>query len=278
MKNPILLLIAAGVLTMMACTPEPENNLDVIAQVNEAQITNSELESQLPDQVSSELRLALKRELMERWIEDEIFFQEAERQGFELAEDEQRMVENYRKRLIIQRYLGGQFNNAPRILDKEIDDYYDQHRNEFVWDEDYVHVIHLVMENEDRNIFEEIRKSSDLMEVIKKNFLDLQSTPERPNGDLGYLPLAQYPDAIQRRLKNQKTGSISRSVKTNFGYHFVQLLDYVKAGEPMPTEVARTEIENRLKVIKYNKSIEGLKKELRKKYTIQTDISKLNQP
>jgi parvulin-like peptidyl-prolyl isomerase len=271
----LLLLFIAG-FTANGCSSKNDTKVNVVAQVNAAQITNSELESAIPQGSSDEVKIALKRNLMEKWIEEEIFYQVALGEGFSLSEEEMTLVRNYERRLLIQKYIDTRLSQNYRILDQEIEDYYNKHKREFVWDDETVHIIHLVLDNDDKAIRDEIRQSKDLLAVIKKNFLDQQSTQERPIGDLGYQKLNEFPSTIQRRIKNLKTGNISGPIKTNYGHHYIQLLDYQKKGAFKDLDLARDEIYMRLQVLKRNEEIANIKQSLRSKFTIQTDLSKLS--
>jgi len=271
-----LLLINTGIL-ITGCTNKSNSKGNVVAQVNEAQITNIELEAAIPEGSSPEVKLALKRNLMEKWIEEEIFYQVALEEGLSLSEQEMLLVKNYEKRLLVQKYIDTRLSYNYRILDQEVEDYYNKHQREFIWDDETVHIIHLVLENDDSAIKSEIRQSKDLMEVIKKNFFDQQSTPERPIGDLGYQKLSEFPNTIQRRIRNLKTGNISGPIKTNYGYHYIQLLDYQKKGAIKEIDLARDEIYMRLQFLNRNEEIKNIKQSLRSGFTIQTDLSKLSE-
>ena len=258
------------------CANKSDNKENIVAQVNTAQITNAELESAIPEGSPAEAKLALKRNLMEKWIEEEIFYQVALEEGLSLSEQEIQLVKNYEKRLLVQKYIDTRLSHNYRILDQEVEDYYNKYQREFVWNEETVHIIHLVLDNDDSAIKSEIRKSKDLMEVIKKNYFDQQSTPERPIGDLGYQKLSEFPNTIQRRISNLKTGNISGPIKTIYGYHYIQLLDYQKKGAIKDLVMARDEIFMRLQLGKRDDEIESIKQSLRAKFTIQTDLSKLS--
>ena len=183
----------------LACSTENEDRPDVVAQVNNALMTNAELEQTITDVASPDIKMAIKRKLMEKWIEDEIFFQEAITDGVSLTPYEENLILNYKKRLMIEKYLSKYLNKNYRVLDQEIEDYYSNHRREFVWDADYVNIIHLVLENDERVIRNEIRASKDLMEVITKNFFDQKSTSERPIGNLGYVRVSDLPAGLVSR-------------------------------------------------------------------------------
>ena len=258
------------------CANKSDNKKNVVAQVNTAQITNTELESAIPEGSPAEAKLALKRNLMEKWIEEEILYQVAQEEGLSLSEQEMQLVINYEKRLLIQKYIDTRLSHNYRILDQEVEDYYNKYQREFVWNEETVHIIHLVLENDDSAIKSEIRNTKDLMEVIKKNYFDQQSSPERPIGDLGYHKLSEFPNTIQRQISKIKTGNISGPIKTNYGYHYIQLLDFQKKGAIKDLEMARDEIYMRLQLRKRDEEIESIKQSLRAKFTIQTDLSKLS--
>jgi peptidyl-prolyl cis-trans isomerase C len=279
-KNPfhyllLLSLICIGFFSS-GCASKGDTKGNVVAQVNTAQITNSELEASIPEGSSDEVKIALKRNLMEKWIEEEIFYQVALEEGLSLTEQEMALVRNYERRLIIQKYIDTRLSQNYRVLDQEVEDYYNKHKREFVWDDETVHLIHLVLENDDTAIRTEIRQNKDLLAVIKKNFFDQQSTQERPIGDLRYQKLSEFPSTIQRRIRNLKTGNVSGPIKTNYGYHYIQLMDYQKKGAIKELDLARDEIYMRLQVLKRNEEIQSIKQSLRSKFTIQTDLSKLS--
>ena len=278
MMNKTFFILAMISFLYFACRSERETGTDMVAQVNSAVMVRAELEASIPENTSEEVKLVLKREFMEKWIEDEIFYQSALDEGISLSAAEKRLLDNYEKQLIIQKFLDKKININYRILDRDIDEYYNKHKEEFKWDHDYAHIIHLVMENRDNVIFSEIRKSKELIDVIRKNFFDVQSKSERPIGDLGYLKVTDLPSQLSRAIKRMKTGEITYTpIKTDHGYHFIQLLDYQKAGGYKSIELIKEDIILRLKMEKRNNEIESLKQKLRENFNIMTDFSKLSQ-
>lgn len=273
-KKVIIFMLS---ILLAACVSEDNKKTDVVAQVNEAVMTNSELDQSVSEDASSDVRLALKRKLMEQWIENEIIFQAAIDEGIGLTEYEDLLVQNYRKRLVIEKYLSKYLNQNYRVLDQEIDDYYAAHQSEFTWDDDYAHIIHLVLETNEQDLRNDVRSSKDLMEVIQRNFLDQKSTSARPIGNLGYVKLNDLPSALASQVKNAKTGTIRGPIKTDLGYHYFQLLDYQKAGKTKDLEVVREEIIQRIRMDKRKSALEDLKRNLRENFTIQTDLTKITQ-
>ena len=274
-KLPTYLINFLLIVLFLSCQPKNENSENVIAQVNDAYITLEDLESKIPKGTSEEIKLALMRQFMEQWVEEEIFYQTAQNENIDYSENELRLIKDYKKRLLIQLFIESKINKNYRILDKEIEDYYRQHKEEFVWNEDNVHLIHLVIENRENKIFEEIRKSKDLLEIIKSYYFDMQSTSSRPVGDLGYIKLSDLPDALAKKVKELSTGTISRPIKLTDGYHFIQVLDIQKKGGHKNLELVKDEIKLLLHISKRKQELSKLKRELQANFNIQTDISKL---
>ena len=272
------LIIPGMLLFLSACSTEKVPETDIVAQVNEVYITNTFLDEASSQQTSEEVRAALKRKIMEKWIEDEILYQSAVKEGLTLSKYEEQQISAYRKRILIEKYLEKHLNRSYRVLDQEVEDYYSQHAQEYVWNEDYVHLIHLVLDNDDRVIRSEIGNTKDLMEVIKKNFFDQKSTSERPIGDIGYVPLNNLPEKLAGRIKNMRTGTIQGPIKTEYGYHYVQLMDYQKKGATKPLDIVKEEIIERIRLQKRKTELNDLMRDLRTEFTIQTDLSKLVQP
>jgi peptidyl-prolyl cis-trans isomerase C len=275
--TPAVLLLALITCGLSSCSKKEQMKADVVAQVNLAKMTTRDLEIAVPQTVTVEVAAALKRKLVEKWIEDEIFYQTAIHEGISLNDDEIQQVENYRRSLLVEKYLDKYVNLNYRPLDQEIENYYNQHRREFVWQEEYAHLIHLILDTDDQNLKEEISKSANLIEVIKNNFLDQQSSAWRPIGDLGYVKLSELPQRLVQTIRQAPTGAIRGPIKTDYGYHYIQVIDLQPAGAQKELEVVKDEIVLRLKIERRLKEIEKLKQNLQPNFTIQTDLSKLNQ-
>ncbi|MCK5032347.1 MAG: peptidyl-prolyl cis-trans isomerase [Calditrichia bacterium] len=263
------------ILLFLSCQPKNDNSENVIAQVNDAYITLEELEAKIADGTNEEIKLALMRQFMEQWVEEEIFYQTAQNENLDYTVNELRLIKDYKRRLLIQSFIESKINKNYRILEKEIEDYYRQHKEEFLWNEDNIHLIHLVIEHREKKVFAEISKSKDLLEIIKSYYFDMQSTPSRPVGDLGYIKLSDLPEPLVKKVKELSTGTISKPIKLTDGYHFIQLLDFQKKGNYKNLELVRDEIKLRLSIVKRKQELSKLKRELQANFDIQTDISKL---
>jgi hypothetical protein len=185
----ILILVSIN-MTILSCERQPEVSDELVAQVNDHYLLINQLNYLVPENIDPELNLALKKNLISKWVDDEVLYQAALDDGMKLDEREQFLADKYYKSLLIQRYLSLKIDRNYRVSQKEIEDYYKEHNKEFIFKDDVVRIVHLLMEQKDNAIFNEIRESKDLMEIIKKYYFDNKSTTERPNGDPGYRPLS----------------------------------------------------------------------------------------
>ncbi len=269
------ILFSCIVLLIIGCQPEKIETENVVARVNGAYITFEELLAKIPEGTGEQLQKALMRQLMEQWVEDEIFYQTALNENMQLSPSQLKLIKEYERGLLIQLYIENRISKPYRILDKEIEDYYNQHKDEFKWNEDNTHIIHLIIENRENKIFSEIRKSKDLMEIINSYFFEMQSTPARPIGDLGYVKVSDLPDRIVKKIKEMRTGAISNPLKLSDGYHFIQLLDFQKTGNQQNLDIVKDEIILRLKMSHRKQELAKIEKELRINFKIETNTSKL---
>jgi peptidyl-prolyl cis-trans isomerase C len=260
---------------LFSCGGEEKQVKDIIAEVNKAYITGSEIEARIPDNLTDDMKAALKRKFMDEWIEREIFYQTAVKEDMKLSDDELQMIDNYRKELLVQKYLNKYVNKTYHILDREVEEYYKNNKEEFKWYADHVHIIHLVVKSYDASLFKEISQSKNLLTIIEKNYFDQQSSLENPIGDLGYVKLDELPAELKNAIKGMRTGDISKQIKSEYGYHFIQLLDFQRAGTWKEMDLVKEEIIRRIKLQKRKKEIEELKNKLRVEFSIQTHLSKL---
>ena len=258
-----------------ACKQEPSPPENMVAQVNDSYLLKQQLDYSIPADLDKDVALALRKDIISKWVENDVLYQAALAEGFKLSPKYAFFVDEYRKALLVQEYVDQKLNKNYKISVKEINSYYQEHQNEFIRSEDEVRVVHLWMEQRDNAIFREIRKSDELLSIIKKYFFDQKSSRERPNGDLGYLPITYFPQAMRRIIKRMKVGAISRPLQTEQGYHFFQLLDRQKKGSLRELELVKNKIVIRLKQIRIMEARAQLVKQAKSDAQIQTYLSKI---
>ena len=278
-KKSIRLFLPAALFLILInqCGPNNQPPEDMVAQVNDHYLVKEQLKYSLPDGLDKETALVLKKEIISKWVENEVLYQAALQEGFKLSQKEEFFLREYGKSLLVQRYLNARLDKEYSVSRQDMEEYYQKHRNEFIRQEDEVHLVHLFVEHRDKVIFKEIDKTDDLSALIKRYYFDEKSTKEQPNGDLGYVALAVLPDNFTRTLKRMKTGAVSKPIKTKDGYHFLQLLDSEKKGTIRELDLVKNQIIFRIKRERREKERERLLKETKNNAQIQTYLSKIKE-
>lgn len=271
----VLVVIIILSFSLIFCERHPEVSDELVAQVNDSYLLINELNYLVPENIDPELTLALKKNIISKWVDNEILYQAALDDGMELDDKERFLLAKYHKSFLIQRYLSLKIDRNYRISQKNIEDYYNEHSKEFIHKEDVVRIVHLLMEQRDNAIFKEIRESKNLTDIIKKYYFDNKSTTERPNGDLGYLPVATLPANFNNVIKRMKTGAISSPISSDQGFHFIQLIDRQSKGNRKDQDLVQDEIRLRLKKERRQMELERVLKDLKDKSQIQTYLSKV---
>ncbi|MBD3300319.1 MAG: hypothetical protein GF347_03125 [Candidatus Moranbacteria bacterium] len=271
------LIFSAMLLLFLTLSCENQADLpdDLVAQVNDHYLLEEQLNYSVPQDLGQELSLSLKKSIITEWVNRDLLYQAAQKENLALSAKNAFLVNQYEKSLLVQQYLEQNIDRSFNISQKDIEDYYDEHRQEFLRHEDEVHLIHLMMEQRDNAIFSEIRRADDLMTIVKKYYFDEKSTDLRPNGDLGYVTTSELPDNFINRIRRMRIGDISPVIKSDFGYHFLQLMDKKEKSSVRSLELVKNAIVLRLQKERYENEVKRLLDDLRKEYQIQTYFSKI---
>lgn len=265
-------LLAGGLLWLAGCNGSAPKPNEIIARVGENYLTREVLQALVPKNIDEAQREVFMKRQVEQWIDNQILAEKAREEGFSLAAEDRWKINNLEAEILAAKYLDDKLKTQLPVTDKEVEDYYNAHQDEFVRSEDEVHLVHLYSEQNDNAIFQEIRQSQSLLEVIKKNLLDQRQLTyvTEPNGDLGYVPLSRLDEQFQKAIRGNKTGLIYGPIRANEGYHFLQVLDRQPAGSTRAMELVENDIQLKLQIARRFQKIRLLKENLRKDFPVET--------
>ncbi len=252
---------------------------DAAATVNGESITIQDINEQY-DRVPEEYKQFITKEMiLNQSIDELLLLQEAKKQGIsvtagELSEimgnliaqsglskedfdktlEEQNLTmefleDYYEKQLTINRLLNKTVLSKIVISSSEIEEYYNNNKNEFITTEQ-VRARHILVESaeEAESILKQLNNGADFIELAKEK----STCPSASEGgDLGYFAKGQMIKEFEDAAFALEVGEISPVVKTEFGYHIIKLLDK-KPETIMELEDAIQEIEEKLKLEKQN--------------------------
>jgi len=204
-----------------------------------------------------QLRNAVKEELINR----EILMQEADKQGLGNNAEVKNQLELARQSIVI-RALIGDYLKKHAVTDADIKAEYDKFRAQ-AGDTEY-HARHILVDKEEdaKAIIAKLKAGSKFEDLAKQS----KDTGSAANGgDLDWANPASFVKPFADALVALKKGQVTETpVKTQFGYHVIELEDTRPAKVPTLDEV-KPQITEALQ----QKKLQAFQEELRKKAKIQ---------
>lgn len=264
----VLILMSFSI--YLNCRNNSVPSIEIVAKVEGETLTREELLRWLPPNLPEDQKAILARQYIDRWVQKSVLAQAAKYDGIKLSVYENWSMDFLQKEMLSQKYLTAKLPRDIIITDQEISTYYDQNVQQFIRNGDEVHLIQLYLDNLDRAIAEEIREQGNLLEVIKKNYLDSQPTRivER-NGDLGYVTINSLRKEIIRLVRSGNTGKIYGPINLENGYYYFQMMDKQAGGTFRSLDLVEEEIRLRLVAMRRQKLTEDLAQQLVEKASVK---------
>ncbi len=265
---------------LCACTLASANTL---VTVNGVAITQNDVDTELMNatqgrfnQVPPEKQAEFRRQVLEQLVAKELVFEDAKKTGVltsqEFKDEFEKIKERIKKDLAIQVWKKQQMDKI-KVSEKELKKYYDENKEEFN-EQARVHARHILVKTEDeaKSIISKLKGLNG--EALKKKFIELakelSTGPSGPKGgDLGYFAQGQMVPEFNDKVFNMKVGTVTaKPVQTQFGYHVIYLEDK-KDKTTRSFDEVKPFIEQRLKIEKFNASMQDKIENLRKQAVIK---------
>lgn len=243
---------------------------DVIAQVGEELLTEKELEMYIPEAQRGSVTLQRKRYYVERWIENEILYQEAKRKKIDQDETVRWRTEQVARNTIIEEFLQRELGDGVKVSEEEASQYYQQNKDMFRRDEDEVRLSHILVKNiAEAGLITVRLREGESFDMVAKN-LSLDERTRDKGGDIGYFPISNLPPQFYEVITKLKVGEVSSPIQTDYGFDIIQVTDKKEKGSIKEYELVKEEITNFLTQDKNKKEIENLLGELKKAAKVET--------
>ncbi len=246
-----ILVVALSLIVCVGCNSWSGFKADdeMVARVGTAYLYHSELASAMPSGIAAKDSVNYAQAFISKWIVGQLKQQEAEKLFTHSESDIDRLVEEYRRSLLVHRLDRHYLEAEPcaEITDKDIASYYNDHKSDFRISQPMVKG-EIVAINESFRRREQMLKwfesskaehRGDFVESCRKNnFLYLQFDEWVSFSDfLSNLPLLRNSrhDAL---LSNRKTQKIHHD-KT---FYYFRITNVLKVGDTMPLDMAKENI------------------------------------
>ncbi|MBR9917056.1 hypothetical protein GYB29_05070 [bacterium] len=262
----LLYLILFGSLFIGCKTNQNSDNI-ILVEVNGSVLTMEEAKASIPSSEFESDSVSAYNNFIEKWIEKQLILQESERLKIPDSPEIKKRIERAKQDMIAISFQEAVLNNLNSeiiVTDEEVQDYYQQNKDQFLLDERYVRFRHLIAssltdaQNAKRDLmqghtWERVAQSYSLQpEMVIKN-----ASRFWPESNA----LKEF-DTLNRYLRLIGVSEISIIENINGKYHFVQLLEEKAVGEHPDLEWLLIQIKEWLilekKRIAYNTYVKNL--------------------
>ncbi|KPL04214.1 MAG: hypothetical protein AMJ90_01695 [candidate division Zixibacteria bacterium SM23_73_2] len=259
-----VVLIGVFILGISGCEKKERG---VVAQVGNQSLTEEDVEYVFSDYDS--VTIEQKRDYVNRWIDNELIYQEAKRRGFDQDENLRRNIRNMTKDLIIVDFLQKEISQKIFSSENEAKAFYQKNKNSFVRENDEICASHILLptKQEADSARDRIGKGEAFAEVAKKMSIDPE-TRER-GGDLGCFDRVSVHPRIAEVAFSHRIGDVTKPFQTDWGWHILLIKDKKKKGSLREFELVKDQIFAYLDDQKRKEKVESFLGELKKKTRIE---------
>lgn len=269
--------IVCMVLLSSCIQPKKRNEGKVIARVGNARLTMEMVRNQIPETVFKQDSLHSVIRFRKNWISEQLLVQEAVRSGLQKDSTYLSDLQRLKNGLLAQtlRDIVMAKSDTVTITEKEAENYYEAHEQQFVLNERYVRFRHISTSNLDscQSAKSAIMHGMPWPEVVQKFALDKDKTL---NDSKRYWPISmalRNDPPMNHFLRIIGNTEISPIRFVNGRYQFVQLMEQKPKGAHADLSWVLDQIKGWLKLQKQRKVLSNFERNLYLKAKANHEIS-----
>ncbi|MFC1477548.1 hypothetical protein ACFL6L_03670 [candidate division KSB1 bacterium] len=174
------------------------------------------------------------------WVDQELLFQEAQREKFELTPALKKELDRVKKRMLVNLFIKDRIDQLISVSNQEILEYYEEHQNEFIVDSDHYRFLALKTGDQDliRSISGNLSSGINIVDIYEQNpqRCDIVSLGQQALSDR-YLA----PD-LAAALKQQANTKDFAQKTIQGATYFIRVLDYIERNNMKPLSMVQDEI------------------------------------
>lgn len=227
----VLLVITIGLYATSCSLPETDQATP-LARVENHSITRDDLYDQ------SGINYISLGEITERWIDHQVLMHHAKRSSIVDQKILDNLVDEYRQRISAQLLLDALILRRTRITPDGARDYYYDNLQEFQFSGDAAEVVLIS--------FQQLDDAQAAFLILNAATMLSDSVLSPYNYDHQIAYRYRLIPVLDEAIFSTPPGNLQGPITSEYGYHLVQVIRHFSAGEPIPLELVRTKIFNRL--------------------------------
>jgi len=262
------LIVYTVILTLLACEKSDEKPKEILVSVGNGYLTLERIQSDIPFSIKKRVTQENVNNYIQQWIETELVYQEALNQGMDEDPELLIAIDKAKKNFLVNKYLSTYLEENSVELETEALEYYEENKDSYVFSDDMIKANHLLVDNyqDAINARNRIEAGEDFEKVAMEVSLDYS---EKKRIQLDYFSREEIIPEVGAQAFSLSIGSVSSPIKSDFGYHIIQVLDRKRKGSVIAFEAVKDQIISRLQLMKKNERYRDLIIELRNKINIK---------
>lgn len=237
----ISFLSSLTAIIFLACNKTPEKK-EYVARVNDSYLTEEEI-----IEADSLFKNSFSRnELVKRWVDNELLYQEAVRLDITDEEEYRRIINDSRKELAVSLLVNKYLNeNLIKPGDREIEEFYDKHKDKFKASEDIYVYNTASFSSENAAIKFRVKAVETNWEKTIESVLDDKTLITHSNARAASINEI-YPIQLINLIKELNPGELSIVLEENLSkYSLIQLMQIICKHAVPPLEIIKDKVEAR---------------------------------
>jgi len=264
-------------LLLLGCSKKEDGK--VLATIDGEKITLEEFNKEL-DRIPANMKMLVltqsgKQSFLDRYIVKRLLMEEAKKESIEKDKDFQDRLSDIKEQLLIESLLKKKIATNINPSEQELKDYYEKNKDKFKTGQEVdTRQILVKTEKEAKEIQAKLQKGEDFANLAKTYSID--PSAKATGGAIGFHAKGTLlPEYEAAAAKLTKVGQISSPVKTQLGYHIIQLQG-IKPAAYTPFDEVKDFIKQRIVQEKQNDVLEKYVSDLKSKakITINADLLK----
>jgi peptidyl-prolyl cis-trans isomerase C len=264
------------VLLLFGCGKKQDGK--VLATIDGEKITLEEFNKEL-DRIPANMKMLVltqsgKQSFLDRYVVKRLLLEEAKKESIEKDKEFQERANDIREQLLIESLLKKKVTTNINPSEQELKDYYEKNKDKFKTGQEVdTRQILVKTEKEAREVRAKLDKGEDFADLAKRYSID--PSAKATGGAIGFHAKGSLlPEYEAVAFKLTKVGQISPPVKTQLGYHIIQLQG-VKPPAFTPYEEVKEFIKQRIVQEKQNEVLEKYVSDLKSKAKITVNAELL---
>jgi peptidyl-prolyl cis-trans isomerase C len=241
----------------------------VLAQVNDARLTEADLQQLIPNELRESITGAEIREILDRWVRTELLYQRARSEGLDDNAAVAARLHELQRDLLADELLQRELAQRVKVGNEELQEYYRAHQAEYTQELQLKHIL-VDTREEAEQIVVMVRNGAVFEELARARSRDA-SAPR--GGDLGFLGKGAMNPAFDPHVFAAVPGAVVGPIATTFGFHVVKVAARRPAAEPLSFEAVRDEILHSLLLEKQQAAQQQIFEEMRRGAQVQVATS-----